>query len=211
MGPRARARRLGKRVTVDANHARPMLAYGLLALVAAMITALGLHDGGSSVTVRAGSPSPVSRTGTPQLLLGDVLHAAPGLEEAVPLAASLPSVLIGDVAGVTGRAASPRAPVVAPKPQASSSVKARQPRARPKQRATTTAPTTTARPTTPTSVTKPTTTSKPSKTTRTHPAPARGHSTSTSTVRTQFATAVSPTGHGRGRTHAARPGTSPRH
>lgn len=195
---------------VDANHARPMLAFGLLALVAAMITALGLHDGGSSVTVRAGSPSPVSRTGTPELLLGDVLHAAPSLEEAASLTASLPPVLIADVAGVTGRAAGPRAPVVASKPKASSSVKARHPRAKPKQRASATATTTTA-PITTTSATKPTKSTRPSKTTKTQAAPARAHSTSTGTVRTHVATAVSPTGHGHGKAHAVRPGKSPRH
>lgn len=198
---------------VEANHARPMLAFGLLALVAAMITALGLHDGGSSVTVRAGSPSPVSRTGTPELLLGDVLHAAPSLEAAASLTARLPVVVIADVAGATGRAASPREPLVAPKPRASSSVKARHPRAKPKQRATVTTTTTTTRPTAPTSATTPTKTTKPTKPTKTRSAPARGHATSNGTVRTHVATAVSPTGHGHGHGygHAPRPGKSARH
>jgi hypothetical protein len=63
--------------TVKANHARPMLAYWLLAIIAAAITGVGLGAGDNQVQVRAGSPSPVSRANAPELLLGGLLHAQP--------------------------------------------------------------------------------------------------------------------------------------
>jgi hypothetical protein len=70
---------LGERVTVNANHARPMLAFWLLAIVAAVITSVGLRAGSPNIEVRAGSPSPVSGTGSPDLLLGGLLRARPTL------------------------------------------------------------------------------------------------------------------------------------
>jgi hypothetical protein len=62
---------------VKANHARPMLAYWLLAIIAAAITGVGLGAGDNQVQVRAGSPSPVSRANAPELLLGGLLRAQP--------------------------------------------------------------------------------------------------------------------------------------
>jgi hypothetical protein len=54
-----------------------MMAFWLLAAVAAVITGLGLNAGGASVAVRAGSPSPVTNSGTPELELGGLLRALP--------------------------------------------------------------------------------------------------------------------------------------
>lgn len=145
---------------MNATHARPMLAFWLLAAVAAMITGLGLHDGGAAVTVRAGSPSPVSRGGTPELVLGGVLHGTPVLT-ADPIAGSptgaLPDVSAVYVArpAVVIRADSAPRPAVAPKPR--TVVK----HSTPRTRATTTVPT------------RSTTTSTP--TTQAPTRPGRGH------------------------------------
>jgi hypothetical protein len=120
-----------------------MLAFWLLAAVAAMITGLGLHDGGSTVTVRAGSPSPVSRGGSPELVLGGVLHATPAVTPAVTAdattgspAGALPDVSAVFVArpAVVIRAHSAPRPAVAPKPR--KVVRSSTPRSQP----TTTAP-----------------------------------------------------------------------
>jgi hypothetical protein len=64
------------RESLNANHARPMLAFWLLAILAAVITSVGVRAGGANVGVRAGSPSQVSGTGS-DLLLGGLLRAQP--------------------------------------------------------------------------------------------------------------------------------------
>jgi hypothetical protein len=62
--------------SVNANRARPMLAFWLLALAAAVIAALGLH--GTAVQVRTDSPSqqrtPSSQSAPATVLLS---YAAP--------------------------------------------------------------------------------------------------------------------------------------
>ena len=62
---------------MNANHARPMLAFWLLAAVAAAITTAGLRAGESGVTVRSRSPSAVSTSATPDVLLGSPLRPVP--------------------------------------------------------------------------------------------------------------------------------------
>ena len=62
---------------MNANHARPMLAFWLLALIAALITALGLRSGPNHVTVPSGTPAPVQRGDAPELLLGGLLRDRP--------------------------------------------------------------------------------------------------------------------------------------
>jgi hypothetical protein len=54
-----------------------MLAFWLLATVAAVITGVGLSAGTSEIQVRASFPEPVSRSGSPELLLGGVLRTQP--------------------------------------------------------------------------------------------------------------------------------------
>jgi hypothetical protein len=71
-----------------------MLAFWLIAAVAAVVTSVGLHEGGSRVTVRAGSPSPVTGTDSSGLVLGGDLRPVPtpgGTPSAVPQPGSWPS------------------------------------------------------------------------------------------------------------------------
>jgi hypothetical protein len=60
---------------VNASHARPMLAFCLLAVLAALIITLGLGASAPRITVRSGEPSPVTRAGSPDLVLGGLLTA----------------------------------------------------------------------------------------------------------------------------------------
>lgn len=91
---------------MNANHARPMLAFWLLAALAAAITSAGLHESGATVAVRGAPAAPVTRTAPAQLVLGETLHPGPGV--------SLPSLaVLGHAAAqarpaVTARAAAPR-------------------------------------------------------------------------------------------------------
>lgn len=62
---------------VNPDHARPFLAFWLLAIVAAAISSIGLRAGSTPVQVSAGSPSAVTSSGSPDLLLGGLLHAQP--------------------------------------------------------------------------------------------------------------------------------------
>lgn len=99
---------------MNANHARPMLAFWLLAALAAVITSLGLHESGATVEVRGAPAVPVTRTAPAQLVLGETLRAAP--------AATLPSLAtFGHAAAQAGPAVaearpspSTKAPVVRP-------------------------------------------------------------------------------------------------
>ena len=80
---------LGERVTVNANHARPMMAFWLLAIVAAVITSVGLRAGSTHIQVRAGSPSAVSSSGSPDLLLGGLFRSQPTVAATEPFSHAL--------------------------------------------------------------------------------------------------------------------------
>jgi hypothetical protein len=56
-----------------------MLAFWLLALLAAVITSLGLRESGATVSVRGAPAAPVTPTVPTQLVLGETLQPAPGL------------------------------------------------------------------------------------------------------------------------------------
>jgi len=60
---------------VNANHARPLLAFWALAVAAAIITGTGLRASTRDVTVSAGSPAPVQTSGAPEVVLGGLLRA----------------------------------------------------------------------------------------------------------------------------------------
>jgi hypothetical protein len=62
---------------VNANRARPLLAFWALAAVAGVITTMGLREGSTRVEVPAGVPSPVIGTRSPELVLGGLLSAQP--------------------------------------------------------------------------------------------------------------------------------------
>lgn len=79
---------------MNASHARPMLAFWLVAAIAAAVTSLGLLESGPRVTVRAGSASPVTPDGSSGLLLGGSLRPVPTLVGTVrtpPTPAAWPS------------------------------------------------------------------------------------------------------------------------
>ena len=74
---------------MNANHARPLLAFWLLAIAAAVITSVGLRAPSADIEVRAGSPAPVTGTGSPELVLGGLLHAQPTSAVTNPLSPGL--------------------------------------------------------------------------------------------------------------------------
>jgi hypothetical protein len=53
-----------------------MLAFWLLAVLAAVITSLGLHESGATVSVRGAPAAPVTPTAPAQLVLGETLRPA---------------------------------------------------------------------------------------------------------------------------------------
>jgi hypothetical protein len=62
---------------VNAERARPLLAFWALALVAGVITNMGLREGSTRVEVPAGVPSPVTGSRSPDLVLGGLLRNQP--------------------------------------------------------------------------------------------------------------------------------------
>jgi hypothetical protein len=80
---------------VNANHARPLLAFCALAVAAAIITGAGLSASTRNVTVSAGRPAPVQTSGAPELVLGGTLRAESGRVLSNPLAPDLWSSLAG--------------------------------------------------------------------------------------------------------------------
>jgi hypothetical protein len=62
---------------VNAERTRPLLAFWALALVAGVITTLGLREGSTRVEVPAGVPSPVVGSRSAELVLGGILRAQP--------------------------------------------------------------------------------------------------------------------------------------
>jgi hypothetical protein len=62
---------------LNADRARPLLAFWALAVVAGVITTMGLRAGSTRVEVPAGVPSPVTGTRSPELVLGGLLQAQP--------------------------------------------------------------------------------------------------------------------------------------
>jgi hypothetical protein len=77
-----------------------MLAFWLLAALAAAITSAGLHDTGATVAVR-GAPAVVTRTAPTELVLGETLRPAPG--------AALPSLAVLGHAAAQARPAAAEA------------------------------------------------------------------------------------------------------
>lgn len=92
---------------MNANHARPLAAFWLLAIAAAVVTGMGLRSDGGS-TVRPASPSTVTSTGAPELVLGGVLRAGPTLTG--PSAPGLPTAATPGVGTTTAEVAAPRTP-----------------------------------------------------------------------------------------------------
>jgi hypothetical protein len=99
---------------VNGNHARPLVAFWLLAIAAAIVTAVGLHADGGDAPVRPAPPSRVTASGAPELLLGGVLRAVPSL--------TAPSVPSTAVQGPTPGAGVATAEVSAPSTSATSSI-----------------------------------------------------------------------------------------
>jgi len=96
---------------VNAKHARPLAAFWLLALAAAIITALGLVGDRQGTLARHGSPIRVPSSSAPALVLGGVLHAQPNRTSATLLSAELltPQVTAARAASAV-RASEPSTP-----------------------------------------------------------------------------------------------------
>jgi hypothetical protein len=80
---------LGKRVMLTADRARPLAAFWLLALAAALITGAGLHADEPGTQPRPGSPVRVTSSGAPELVLGGILNARPSPAFTNPLSPDL--------------------------------------------------------------------------------------------------------------------------
>ena len=74
---------------VNASHARPLAAFSLLAVVAAIITGAGLQGDSSRTPARLTSPSATSSSPGPELVLGGILQARPDAALRDPLAPGL--------------------------------------------------------------------------------------------------------------------------
>jgi len=93
---------------VNANHARPLLAFWALAVAAAIITGTGLRAESRDVTVSAGRPAPVRTSGAPEVVLGGLLRAETAHVLANPLAPDLwGSLTNGTTQGSTVQVAAP--------------------------------------------------------------------------------------------------------
>jgi hypothetical protein len=86
---------------VNANQARPLAAFWLLALVAAVITGAGLLGDGSGSQTRPGSPVSGPSSVAPELVLGGVLRGQPGASVTSPLSPDLwlPATVVEAPAG----------------------------------------------------------------------------------------------------------------
>jgi hypothetical protein len=73
---------------VNPDHARPLVAFGLLAAAAAVITGTGLHTNDSAAPPSAAQLH-ASTSATPELVLGGVLRARPDSVLSNPLAPQL--------------------------------------------------------------------------------------------------------------------------
>jgi hypothetical protein len=117
-----------------------MLAFWLVAAIAAAVTSLGLLESGPRVTVRAGSASPVTPDGSSGLLLGGSLRPVPTLVGTVrtsPTPASWPS------ASTVAYVATQDEAVVRPATASRTHAEAGAAPSRPRAAGTTTRPTTT--------------------------------------------------------------------
>jgi hypothetical protein len=106
---------------VNANHARPLAAFWLLAIAAAVIAGTGMRANDSAAPPQA-SPAPVSTSGAPELVLGGVLRAQTGSALTHPLAPELWAP--GSATGPSGSAvqvASPSGPTTTHKARTRSS------------------------------------------------------------------------------------------
>jgi hypothetical protein len=61
---------------LNENHLRPLLAFGCLAMLAAIISSIGLQSGATDVRVHAGTPAPVTAARSSDFLIGDALEPA---------------------------------------------------------------------------------------------------------------------------------------
>lgn len=94
---------------MNANHARPLAAFWLLAIAAAVITGAGLRASQSPGPVA--TPAPVISTPAPELVLGGVLQARTGQALLHPLAPGLWAVgSAGSSTTATVQVASPGGP-----------------------------------------------------------------------------------------------------
>ena len=108
---------------VNANHARPLAAFWLLAIAAAVLTVVGLRADSDG---NAGRPAPASQVtshGAPELVLGGVLRGVPTLTgPSTPGAPASPAPIPGaatppvQVSGPTAPAATHKARTNGPGP-----------------------------------------------------------------------------------------------
>jgi len=71
-------------ILVNANHARPMVAFWLLAMLAALVTVLGLRAAGRPVAEQPQSGAGARATGSSDVVLGSRLHAEPPAPSSPP-------------------------------------------------------------------------------------------------------------------------------
>jgi hypothetical protein len=74
---------------VNPDHARPLMAFGLVAAAAAVITATGLQSNDAPTPATAATPVRASTSSAPDLVLGGVLRARPDAVLSNPLSPEL--------------------------------------------------------------------------------------------------------------------------
>jgi hypothetical protein len=99
---------------VNADHTRPLVAFGLLALAAAVITTVGLQTNDSAAPIAASTASATS-SGAPEVVLGDVLRARSDAVLTNPLSPGLWASGTATPSGGTVQVASPSGPTTTQK------------------------------------------------------------------------------------------------
>ena len=99
---------------VNADHTRPLVAFGLLALAAAVITTAGLQANDSAAPIAA-SPVSATSSGAPEVVLGDVLRSRGDAVLTNPLSPGLWATGSATPSGGTVQVASPSGPTTTQK------------------------------------------------------------------------------------------------
>ena len=97
---------------VNANHARPLAAFWLLAIAAAVVTAVGLRADGGGDPGHSPPPSRVTARGAPELVLGGVLRPVPSLTAPGAVGLSGPPAGLAATPGAGGAAVEVSGPTV---------------------------------------------------------------------------------------------------
>jgi hypothetical protein len=98
---------------VNADHTRPLVAFALLASAAAVITSVGLQTNDSAAPIA--SPASATSSGSPEVVLGDVLRSRSDAVLTNPLSPGLWATASATPSAGTVQVASPSGPTTTQK------------------------------------------------------------------------------------------------